>query len=111
MGAEINISAKRSARMRAKAPVNGTTSSSSTPRCSISAAFSPGRVRTGGRSSGRSTATGFGSKVTTMAGSPRSFASSIARPMMAWCPTCTPSKVPMATTRRGPPRGRSPRDW
>ena len=110
-GAETSISAKRSARMREKALVKGTTSSSSTPRASISWPLRPIGVRTAGRSSGRSTAIGWGSKVRAIAGSPRAATISSARRMTAWWPRWTPSKVPIATTRRGPPSGRSPSDW
>ena len=109
-GGETSISANRSARMRANALVKGTTSSSSTPSRSMSCVLRGRWVSTAGRSSGRRTAMGCGSKVSAMAVTPRSRAISMARRMTAWWPTCTPSKVPMATTRRGPPRGRSPRE-
>ena len=110
-GAEVSISAKRSARMRENAFVKGTISSSLTPRASISWLLSPIGVSTAGRSSGRRTAIGWGSKVRHIEVRRRSAASSIARRMTAWWPRWTPSKVPMATARRGPPRGRSPSDW
>ena len=109
-GGETSISAKRSARIRENAFVNGTTSSSSTPRRSMSWVFSPMCVRTAGRSSGRRTAIGWGSNVSAIALRRRSRAISIARPMIAWWPTCTPSNVPIATTRRCPPSGRSPNE-
>ena len=101
-GAETSISAKRSARMRENALVKGTTSSSSTPSRSISWLLRPIGVRTAGRSSGRRTAIGWGSKVRPSTVRRRSAASSIARRMTAWWPRWTPSKVPIATTRRGP---------
>ena len=71
----------------------------------------PMGARTAGFSSGRRTAIGCGSKVRVIAARRRSAASSIARRMTAWCPRWTPSKVPIATTRRGAPSGRSPSDW
>ena len=83
-GGATSISAKRSARMRENARVKGTTSSSSTPSRSISWVLKPMWVSTAGRSSGRRTAIGCGSKVSAIDPRPRSAASSMARPMTAW---------------------------
>ena len=58
------------------------------------------REQRAARAPGSTTASGWRSKVTTVATSGRAHApSSTARPITARCPTCTPSKVPMARRR------------
>ena len=58
-------------------------------------------VSGGGHCSGRSSRTGCGSNVNTIAGPPTASARSNSRRTIATCPRCTPSKLPIATA---PPR-------
>ena len=80
---------KSSALRRAKSSSKGITTSSSTPRPSITSRLTLKGMISFGNAAGCSTSSGWGSKVSTVS------ASSIT----AWWPRWTPSKVPIATWR------------
>src|SRR4051812_47670130 len=75
----------------AKSRSNGIVTSSSTPSPAIRSAFTPGGQSSFGSASGRTTASGCGSNVSTVSLSP----------ITSRWPRCTPSKVPIATRRPG----------
>src|SRR5689334_25156382 len=81
---------------------NGSTTHWSTPQALSSVSLSRRVAMRAGASSGLRAALakksrGWGSKVSTQLGTPRWRASLLSRASMAWCPRCTPSKLPIVT--------------
>jgi hypothetical protein len=76
---------------------NGTTTSRSMPSAATSSSFCASVVSAAGAACGRSTRAGCGSKVSTTAEPPLARERATAAATSAWCPRCTPSKLPTAT--------------
>ena len=99
-------STKASGSRPARAASKGSTTTKSAPASpSSSTRRASGRIR-GGASAGAKKRAGWGSKVSAPARAPRAPAWARAAASSAWCPRCTPSKLPMAIAGA---RGRSPR--